>query len=175
MRNLIYRKPTLTPSFSQDQSWHQLQLLYKYSIIELILSIFLLLDGLAFVLCLVFIADLNGQVQGGCAYGITIIIWFCLALSAHIYENKYTHNVKTLGIIFADRKALYKLARKITMGAFLLGLSDWIFCIKLFVWTKELYNEAKKHMQDHTPFFINPKDDKTDDGSLNRPTIWYFI
>ena len=175
MKNLIYRKQALAPFFSQEQSWHQLQLMYKYSIIQLILSIFLLLDGVAFVLCLIFIADLNGQVQGGCAYGITLIVWFILALTAHIFENKYTLNVKTLGIIFADRKALYKLNRKITMCAFLLGLSDWMVAIKLFIWTKELYKEAKEHMQDHTPFFINPKDDKTDDGSLNRPTIWYFI
>ena len=175
MRNLILNKQALAPFFSQEQSWHQLQLMYKYCIIEVVLSIFLLLDGIAFIICLVYMPDLNGQVQGGCAYGITIIIWFILALSANIFENKYTTNVKTVGIIFADRKALYKLSRKITMGAFLLGLFAWFITIKLFLWTREIYVQAKKHMQDHTPFFINPKDDKTDDGSLNRPTIWYFI
>lgn len=158
----------------QDANWNKLKLMLKYSKLQIIFSICLILNGISFVCCMVYWVKFN-TTQITLSFVIPLIIWLVFAVVSNLFENKYTNQLKTLGIIFAERKALYKLNHKITMCAFLLGLFSWFITIKLFLWTKSVYQDAKKHLENHQPFFIDIRNDPNDDGSIGGPTIWNWI
>ena len=174
MKELITTNNALASIPLQEENWKKLQLMFKYCKIELVLSILLVLNGIAFIAAMVYWPDFN-TAQLSCAFAIPLVIWLLLAIPSNIFENKYTKNVKNLGITFAERKALYKVNHRITMCAFLLGLFAWFITIRLYIWTKSIYDDAKKHIDQHLPFFIDISNDKDDDGSIGGFSIWNWI
>ena len=174
MQELITRNAYLISPNDQQENLHKLQLMYKYAIYQIVLSVLLILNAIGFICCMVYWTDFN-ITQITISFVIPLIIWLILAVLANLVENKYTNQLKTLGIIFAERKALYKLNHKVTMCAFLLGLFLWFVAIKLFLWTKSVYLDAQKHIKENRPFFIDIRNDPNDDGSIGGPTIWNWI
>ena len=153
MNELTTTSQALIPAVDQEENWQRLQLMLKYSKMQIYFSICLLLNSMAFTTCLVYWIDFN-TAQIFSSFSITLAIWLAFAITANIYENRYTDLLDELGIVLWERKAFAKVNQKITVCAFLLGFFAWIPAIKLLIWTKILCKDAMLHFQKNKPYFI---------------------
>ena len=162
MNELTTTSQALIPAVDQEENWQRLQLMLKYSKMQIYFSICLLLNSMAFTTCLVYWIDFN-TAQIFSSFSITLAIWLAFAITANIYENRYTDLLDELGIVLWERKAFAKVNQKITVCAFLLGFFAWIPAIKLLIWTKILCKDAMLHFQKNKPYFIKIEEPPEED------------
>ena len=162
VNELTTTSQALIPVADQEENWQRLQLMLKYSKWQIWFAVCLLLNSIAFTTCLVYWIDFN-TAQIFSSFSITLAIWLAFAITANVYENKYTDLLDELGIVLWERKAFAKVNQKITVCAFLLGFFAWIPTIKLLIWTKILCKDAMNHFLKNQTYFIKIEEEPDED------------